>query len=186
MKILAILLMSCTLLGLTGCITINAPTQPPTSAPTTKSVATQATPVPKPQEDTPEPLPELFMVFDASGLSEVDTDLYTLDGIIFFKLDQSGYTEYGEENVMALLTSLEEDTYDMSCFLDDELSQATTYPTWYSAYYSGYNEDTLFCVDAVVQTDTATLRLHIYTSADFFSEYEEEIAWRISTIGVVE
>lgn len=128
----------------------------------------------------------LAIVFDTEGLDVLTPDQeYMLDGLVYFKTDQTEVAQYGEDAVVASIEGMEGAPIRLiSVEQWSELSEALTYPCWRVAYEKGEAEDTAHCVDLYVQTDAADYRLHTSTPIDYWEQYQDEVAYRISFVSL--
>lgn len=127
----------------------------------------------------------LSLEFDTTGLDVIIPDAeYSLDGLVYYKVERLTSAEYGEDTVRAKVADLENinaDGIEISS-LSEPPENISSYPVWKLSYTTGSNEDTSLCVDIYIQTDGADYRFHAVVDADYEADYAADLAKRVNSL----
>lgn len=140
------------------------------------------------QQQPEMPGEELALIFDTDGLDVLAPGQeYMLDGLVYFKTDKTDAAQYSEDAVLASIEAMQGQPLRLISIEESpEHAQALTYPSWLVSYETGENEDTAYCRDLYVQTDSGDYRLHTSTPIDYWDQYQDEITYRLSFVSLGE
>jgi len=125
---------------------------------------------------------ELSLTFDTNGLETIVPDMeYSLDGLVSYTVESYPHMDLTEENIKALLESVEMNVYRYYKVEWDDAIELS-YPTMTAVYNSGENEDARHNVDLFVAVEGALLRFHSTVPLDYETEYHDDMGRRMYTV----